>query len=62
MGRSLGIVWETGDHFTLPNTDYTKGHEYTRNVVRNRNESEIDDTSVVPPDTSQFKFQRKVKT
>ena len=67
MGRYLGIAWETGDQFTFkvwsePDGDYKQGREYTRNVVRNRNAQEIDDTPLDVPDTSQFKFQKKVKT
>ena len=65
MGRYLGIAWDTGDHFTFklwsePNGDYKKGREYTRNVVRPRNDGEIYDTSLEVPDTSQFQFQKKV--
>ena len=67
MGRFLGIAWETGDQFTFkvwsePNGDYSQGREFIRNVVRARHESEVTDNSLQTTDTSQFKFQKKVKT
>ena len=66
MARFLGIAWDTGDQFTFrvwsePDGDWTKGSEFTRNVVRTRNEDEIPKISE-EPDTSQFKFQRKTRT
>ena len=66
MVRFLGIAWDTGDQFTFrvwsePDGDWTKGSEFTRNVVRARNEDEMPKTSE-EPDTSQFKFQRNTRT
>ena len=46
MGRFIGIAWDTGDLFTFkvwsePDGDWKKGREYTRNMVRIHDESEI---------------------
>ena len=64
MGRFIGIAWETGDLFTFkvwsePDGDWRQGQEFTRNVVRARNPSEILTEPAVDPDLSQFCFQRK---
>lgn len=67
MARFLGIAWDTGDLFTFrlwsePDGDWTKGREFTRNVVRDRNKNETPETSEEALDLSQFKFQKMVKS
>jgi len=67
MARFIGIAWESGDHFTFkvwsePDGDWTKGREFTRNVVRNRLASEMSTLSEETPDMKSFKFQKKVRS
>ena len=67
MARFLGIAWDSGDQFTFkvwsePDGDWSKGGEFTRNVVRARHSSEVLVESEDMPDVSQFKFQKKVRT
>ena len=67
MVRFIGITWETGDLFTFkvwsePDGDWKKGREFVWNVVRARDQSEIEPEPVEVPDLGQFCFQHKYRT
>ena len=63
----MGIAWETGDIFTFrvwsePNGRWQDGQEFTRNVVRTRDEDEVLPPTMSDPNLSQFRFKRKYRT
>lgn len=60
MARCIGIAWFKV--WSEPNGDWAKGHEFTRNVVRNRLPSEMSTLSEETLDMKNFKFQKKVQS